>query len=64
MRKIDDNTPVSDLLSVKIGNDICFGKQAGRVEAIYFEETNTYWEIIFTLTLNEKIYIRKEKTSC
>lgn len=64
MNKIDDDTPVSDLLSIKIGNDICFGKQSGRVEAIEFEETNNYWEIIFVLTSNEKIYVRKEKTSC
>ncbi|TDG35497.1 hypothetical protein EZJ43_12795 [Pedobacter changchengzhani] len=64
MKRIDNNTVVSDLLAIKAGNDISFGEQSGRVEVIDFEETNTYWEIIFTLASTEKIYIRKEKTSC
>jgi len=64
MHKIDDKTPVSDLLSIRIGENISYRKVSGTVHQIDFDETNTYWEMIFTLVSTQKIYIRKEKNSC
>lgn len=64
MNKIDDKTPVSDLLAIKIGEIISYKNQTGTIKQVDFEETNTYWEMIFILTNDEKIFIRKEKTSC
>jgi hypothetical protein len=64
MKIIDDNTPVSELLDIKIGENISYQNKSGVVEKISFEETNNYWEMIFTLTNAENIYVRKQKIMC
>jgi hypothetical protein len=65
MIKIDDLTPTSDLLNIKI-NDLIINEYgiSGQVKSIDIIDTDEFWLFTFLLESNELIEIRKIKNIC
>ncbi|RZK33516.1 MAG: hypothetical protein EOO90_32170 [Pedobacter sp.] len=65
MKILNENTPTSELTEVKVGDSISNGLGTfGEVEAIKFENGDSFWEFTFSLIGGGFIQVRKNRTTC
>lgn len=62
---VNNQTPTSELTSIKIGDQISNGLGTfGEVQNIKFENTDTYWDFVFVLVAGGLIHARKIRNVC
>jgi len=65
MISINKNLPTSDLLDVKVGDEVDNGAgKEGQVSVIHVTETDEYLQFLFGLENGQEIEIRKLKQIC
>jgi len=65
MLKINNNTPTSDLLNIKVNDDLINENNLfGKVKAIDIIDTDEFWLFTFKLQNNQQIEIKKIKNIC
>ncbi|PWS33153.1 hypothetical protein [Pedobacter paludis] len=61
---VDENVPTSNLLEIKVGDQINNEGKSGAVEIINLHETDEYLLFLFGLTNGLEIEIKKLKQVC
>jgi len=65
MKIINNDTPTSEVTSVKVGDEISNGLGTfGTVEEIKFEDSSEHWHFIFALTGGGFIEAKKTRNTC
>ncbi|TCD10393.1 hypothetical protein EZ449_08555 [Pedobacter frigidisoli] len=64
MITVSDNSPTSNLLEIKVGDEIQSDSRSGIVQEIEIQERDDYMMFLFALENKQQIIVRKIRQVC